>query len=252
MKKSTQMIAVTALAACVLGSTTANATAIIAATEPTQIINMIQLIGSQLTQIDQLAQQVLTVENQIKQYETMLRNLASLPKTEWAQVTSLINSLRTAESSALGFAYQASSWDTVFQAQHPDFATYQSGGPIASSDYADLYKKWNIENNEAVQKTVTSVGLSKANFDTDSATMETLDGLSDDADGQKEVLQAANKFAKLLNQQILLLRQVIGSQTAMQATFLAQKSEQEAVQTAQTNDGLKSTKNFVTGSEKKY
>lgn len=251
MNTRTRIITATALAVPLMTGQL-HATAVIAATEPTQILNNIQLVGSQLAQLDQLAQQVQMVTNQINQYNTMLRQLASLPSVEWSHVTTLLTDLRSLEASASGFAYSLSNWDTLFNAQHPDFASYLTSHSFDRAEFTGLYTKWNKQNEDAVKASVETVGKTTANFATEESTLETINSLSNSADGQKQVLQAGNKFAMMLNQQVLLLKTIAATQVKMQGSYIAQKNEQEAAQQADALQATKKTRTFVTGAERRY
>jgi P-type conjugative transfer protein TrbJ len=251
MNKVTRIITATALAAPLVGSQ-AHATAVIGATEPTQILNNIQLVGSQIAQLEQLAQQVQMVQTQLNQYQTMLRNLSSLPSAEWTHVASLLAQLQTAQSSASGFAYASSNWSTLFNAQHPGFATYVRNGNMSTTDFSTAYMRWNTEVGNAAVKAVGDANLNIDDFEDTQSTITTLNALSNNADGQKQAIQAGNKFAELLNQQILLLRQLIASQIQLQSSYLGTKNEQEAAQTASTTNALKSTGRFTTGGERYF
>jgi P-type conjugative transfer protein TrbJ len=247
MKKITRIITAMSFAVLLAGRQ-AHATAVIGATEPTQIMNNIELVMSEIAQVEQLAQQVQMVATQLNQYDTMRRNLASLSPYQWAHVGQLITNLKNLERSATGFAYAANSWDALYNAQHPDFSNYLASPSLSRPAFTTLYSKWNTDNATAIKQAVSAAGLVKANFDTDETTLTTLDAMSENGDGQKQVLQAGNKFAKMLNEQILILRELISSEIKMQAY----KNEQEAAQTAETMKATKSTTNFVTGVEKHY
>lgn len=104
------------------------------ATEWTQLLNNIELIGiagssaeqvqNQLTQITQLAQQI---QNQIQIYENMLQNTLQLPDHIWGQVENDLSQLRNLVNQGQAIAFSQGNLDDVLQQRFQSFAEFQNG-----------------------------------------------------------------------------------------------------------------------------
>ena len=105
-----------------------------AATEWTQVANNAELIKllessgtqvhNQLTQINQLAQQI---ETQLNIYQNMLQNTATLPEHIWGQVEADINQLRSIVETGQSIAFSMGNADDVLQQRFQnDFGGYRA------------------------------------------------------------------------------------------------------------------------------
>jgi P-type conjugative transfer protein TrbJ len=225
---------------------TLNATAVVGATEPTQIMNNIELGGINLAEIDQLATQIQQLTTQIQQYETMLKNLVSMPFVEWGAVLDCFNSIKDLAKTAQGFAYTLGNLDEEFKAAHPDFESYISGGSsLKPADFAGQYKKWNSEVNDAAKMALKAAGITLDGVDKDAQLIDKLKTMSGNANGQLAAVQAGNQFSGLLNKQMIELRQIIATQNnAVNAYNAAQEAQEQAERAAEAKAFEIKTKAF--------
>jgi P-type conjugative transfer protein TrbJ len=226
-------IAATAALAFALATPQARASAIIGATEPTQIMNNIQLGLSYGTQIDQLAQQIQQLQTQIQQYETMLKNLEKLSAQDWSQVMNSYNQLVTLVDTAQGLVYSLGNYDETFKAAHPDFQTYMSdGASLKPVDFAAQYQAWNEEMNKKTAAALAAAQATKDGVKGVKQTIEQLNQASQSAEGQLQAIQAGNQFLCLIAQQLEQLKQLQAMQHTAVDTYNANQQARAAASEA--------------------
>lgn len=208
------------------------------ATEWTQLLNNIELIGiagssaeqvqNQLTQITQLAQQI---QNQIQIYENMLQNTLQLPDHIWGQVENDLSQLRNLVNQGQAIAFSQGNLDDVLQQRFQSFAEFQNG--LANGeDFSSRYQQWSDTNRDTIAATLRAAGLTSDQFATEEATMAQLRSMSESAVGQMQALQVAHQIAAQQVEQSQKLRGLVSQQTTMFATWF--QSEQAAKDLAQT------------------
>ena len=208
------------------------------ATEWTQLLNNVELIGiavqsaeqvqNQLTQIGQLAQQI---QNQIQIYENMLQNTLRLPSHVWGQVEADLAQLQGLVNQGQGIAFSMGSLDDVLKQRFQSFGEFKTG--LANGeDFSSSYQQWSDTNRDTIAATLRAAGLTSDQFATEEATMAQLRSMSETSVGQMQALQIAHQIAAQQVEQTQKLRGLVSQQTAMMATWY--QSEQAAKDLAQT------------------
>jgi type IV secretion system protein TrbJ len=218
------------MAAATIVSPVRAGTATGAATEWTQLANNAELIKllessgtqvhNQLTQINQLAQQI---ETQLNIYQNMLQNTATLPEHVWGQVEADINQLRSIIETGQSIAFSMGNADDVLQQRFQSYSTLRTNLPN-NSTFSTTYQTWSDTNRETIASTLRAAGLTSEQFSTEEATMSSLRSMSETADGQMKALQVGHQLAAQQVEQTQKLRGLIAQQTTMTATWL--QSEQ--------------------------
>lgn len=201
-----------------------------AATEWTQLANNAELIKllessgtqvhNQLTQINQLAQQI---ETQLNIYQNMLQNTATLPEHIWGQVAADINQLRSIVETGQSIAFSMGNADDVLQQRFQSYSTLRTSLPD-NETFSSTYQTWSDTNRETIASTLRAAGLTSEQFTTEEATMSSLRTMSETADGQMKALQVGHQLAAAQVEQTQKLRGLVAQQTTMTATWL--QSEQ--------------------------
>jgi type IV secretion system protein TrbJ len=201
-----------------------------AATEWTQVANNAELIKllessgtqihNQLTQINQLGQQI---ETQLNIYQNMLQNTATLPEHIWGQVEADINQLRSIVETGQSIAFSMGNADDVLQQRFQSYSTLRTNLPN-NATFSSTYQTWSDTNRETIASTLRAAGLTSDQFTTEEATMSSLRSMSETADGQMKALQVGHQLAAQQVEQTQKLRGLVAQQTTMTATWL--QSEQ--------------------------
>lgn len=209
-----------------------------AATEWTQVANNAELIKllessgtqvhNQLTQINQLAQQI---ETQLNIYQNMLQNTATLPEHIWGQVEADINQLRSIIETGQSIAFSMGNADDVLQQRFQSYSILRTNLPN-NATFSSSYQTWSDTNRETIASTLRAASLTSDQFTTEEATMSSLRSMSETADGQMKALQVGHQLAAQQVEQTQKLRGLVAQQTTMTATWL--QSEQTAKDLAQS------------------
>jgi P-type conjugative transfer protein TrbJ len=236
IRKARVMIAL--LAGVIFPSEAMASAAIGPATEWTQLLNNVELVGiagqsaeqvqNQLTQIGQLATQI---QNQIQIYENMLQNTLQLPDHVWGQVEADLTQLQTIVNQGQGIAFSMGSLDDVLKQRFQSFAEFETGLDNGET-FSASYQEWSDTNRETIAATLRAAGLTSDQFETEEATMGQLRSMSETAVGQMQALQVAHQIAAQQVEQTQKLRGLVSQQTTMFATWF--QSEQAAKDLAQT------------------
>lgn len=202
--------------------------AVAGATEPTQILNQIQLVMSYVEQ----AQQTVT---QLNQYQTMLTNLMRLTPSEllgqasrqlWQDqgMAQAFSNLRNIVVNGQNIAYTMSNMDSQFKNMHPGYGGFGSG-----TDFFKAYQMWSDNTLGQVKNAVAMVTTHSENFATEEGMVQELSSASNSAQGQLQAVQAGNQIGVAMVGQMQKLRQLQMAQMQAQNAYIAgQQSRQDA------------------------
>ncbi|WP_176000832.1 P-type conjugative transfer protein TrbJ [Burkholderia vietnamiensis] len=215
IKKS--LAAVALVAGIVSGNTAYAGGAVAGATEPTQILNNLQLVASYAQQ----AQQTVT---QINQYETMLRNLMNATPSQllgeaagalWNDnnMTQTFQSLQTIVMAGQKVAYTLQNSDQLFRNLHPGYGS--------AFDFQHAYKSWSDNTLSAVQNSLATVTAHAQNFTNEQGLVQELRTRSQSAQGQMQALQAGNDIGVAMIGQLQQLRQLQMAEIQSQGQYIA-------------------------------
>jgi len=250
-------IMTTVLVASIAAAPPADAgTATGAATEWTQIANNSELIKllessgtqvqNQITQIDQLAQQI---QNQLNMYQNMLQNTAQLPAHIWGQVEHDLDQLRDIVDQGQGIAFSMGNADDVLHQRFQSYADLKANLPNDAS-FSSSYQTWSDTNRETIAGTLKAASLTADQFDTEEGTMKQLRTMSENADGQMKALQVGHQIAAQQVDQMQKLRGLVSQQMTMMGTWLQSKQTDEDLAQARREEFFKSTAPSTSGGEK--
>jgi P-type conjugative transfer protein TrbJ len=203
------------------------------ATEYTQLLNYVELIG-------QLEQQVLMVENQITQIADMAKHGITITDQLFGTVESDISNLRTIVNTGEALSYTMSNLDSTFRVRFPGYSP--------STNYSTAYQTWSQTSLDSTRGALDAAGLQDSQFDSDAALLKTLQGQSQSAVGRMQAIEVGNQIAENQAEQLMKLRQLMmadmqskaayqGAQVQAQATTQA-NSDQFFGQTLVTSDGV--------------
>ena len=194
--------------------------AVAGATEPTQIMNNIQLVLSYVEQ----AQQTTT---QLQQYQTMLTNLMRLTPSEllgqasrqlWQDqgMTQAFTNLRKIVVNGQNIAYTMANMDSQFKNMHPGYGNLGNG-----TDFFRSYQGWSDNTLGQVKNAVAMVTTHSENFATEEGMVNELLSASSSAQGQLQAVQAGNQIGVAMVGQMQKLRQLQMAQMQAQNAYLA-------------------------------
>lgn len=205
-----------------LAVTQASATGLIAgATEPTQILNNIQLVMGYIEQVQQTT-------TQLQQYQTMLKNLQQLAPSGsldqqahalWQSqgMDQTFANLRKIVIGGNSVAYSQGSMDANFKRLHPGYNGYTSNGV----NFNQAYANWSDNTLGAVKNSTNMIGIQSQSLESEQSLMSELRSRSASAGGQLQALQAGNDINAAMVGQLQSLRALQMAQMQAQNEAIA-------------------------------
>ena len=194
-----------------------HAGAVVGATEPTQILNNLQLGAQYVEQVQQ-------TWTQINQYKTMLENLKQLTPSAlldqaarklWAD-QGMLQAFRNLQKIVVGgreLSYSLATLDSRFKNLFPGY-----GNKI---NFSQSYRDWSGNTLNSVRNALSLITAHAENFDSEQGMVSELVEKSQSASGQIQALQAGNQISVAMVGQLQQLRQLQMAQGRAQADFIA-------------------------------
>lgn len=190
----------------------AEASALIAATEPTQILNNIALLEQYATQGEQYARQFQQLEQQLKDGQLLKVQL-------FGPLAQDIMGLQKIVQGGEAIAYNQANLDQNFTVKFGGF------GYAPSTNFPANYKSWSQTSLDSTQHSLDAANLQATQLSTESALMAQLNTSSQTADGQMQAIQAASNIASEQVDQLMKLRQLMMADMQSKAAFQASQTQ---------------------------
>jgi len=218
----------------VVFSSQVNASSVVGATEFTQIMNNVQLIGilqngmSQLSTLsDMLDNEAVQTIKQIAMVQNQLQDLMSYGSAvtgQWSQAVGALSQLQGLVARGQALSYTLQNLDSTFIQKYPGFGNYGAGGR-----YADQYQRWSQSSMDGIKGALEAQGLQASDFANEQITMNSLNNLSSSANGSVRAVQAGNAIAAQQVAQLQKLRQLQMEQFNAYAGYMSgQQANQDA------------------------
>ena len=196
--------------------------------------NYAQNILTAARSLQQITNQVTSLQNEAQMLINQARNLASLPISSLQQIQQSVQRTHQLLSQAQNIAYNVQQIDRAFQTQYATISMSASDTQLVS----DARSRWQntvggLQDAMRVQATVVG------NLDTNRTEMARLIGASQGATGALQATQAGNQLLTLQAQQLADLTAVITANGRAQAL-------QSAEQAAAAEQGREQRRRFLT------
>jgi len=189
------------------------------ATEFTQVLNHGQLVMSYIRQGEQLQQEIL-------QYENLLRNTATLPAQVFGNIMADLTALAAIVQNGMALAYSLADLDGQFRARFPGYAT-------THAYYAD-YRTWSQTSLDTTLGALRAAGLQSQQLQSEQVVLNALRGMAQSADGRMQALQLANQIAEQQVEQLMKLRELMLADLSSKQAYQAAQVQQQAATEAAT------------------
>jgi len=197
------------------------------ATELTQILNNIELVSSVAKQAQAVANQIKMIQYQIEQ----LKSIERYPGGLWNDAMTAINKLNLIVRQGQALSYTLQNIEQEFQKRYPGYE--------APQDYVASYQDWSKTTLDSIKGSLAAAGFQNNEFQTENAALTTIRNLSDNAVGQTQAIQAANKIADLQVQQLQKLRQLHMAQMQASNAYMSHEINNEAATNAAVDEFIK-------------
>ena len=188
------------------------------ATEVTQFLNHAQLVLAYI-------RQGLQLETEIAMLATMLRNTKSLSPQKFGQIQADMNALAQIVQGGQALAYSLGNLDQLFRKTYPGYGT----NPTV---YYMNYQKWSQTTLDTTLGALRAAGLQGQQLQSEQAVINSLESMSQTADGQMQALNVLGQISDQQVQQLMKLRELMmadmSSKQAYQAAIIQQQAANEA------------------------
>ncbi len=192
------------------------------ATEFTQVMNNVELLGVNATQAQALA-------NQFRQLEVQLRNAQKLDgPREVLQVTAAFQRLVRIIETSRGASVHAADVDARYREEFGGFDGRRSAEPAERAALAARYRTWSETSHENIRAALRAAGLHAAAFYDEESTLRALERRAVGADGMLKVTQAGAQIAAMQVEEGRKLRALLMAQMQMQGNVAAVETERRA------------------------
>jgi P-type conjugative transfer protein TrbJ len=200
----------------------------------TSLDQLKQLLGTYQEAIQQTQQQIALVQNNIQQYQTMLKNTLNLPanllgqvKGEFSKLAQLTNQLNTLKGDVLAMG-------EVFNDLYPDLELLKNmAGGQGDIGVKEIWTKWSKETDRAAQAAFQVTGSQLKDLTENSDALDAhIAGLLSTPEGQMQAIQSGNSLAALQIKELRDMRLMMATniQAATQALMKNEKQEQLSVE----------------------
>jgi P-type conjugative transfer protein TrbJ len=188
------------------------------ATEVTQVLNHAQLAMTYI-------RQGLQLQNEIKMYTDMLRNVKQLPKQTFGPITADLNSLAAIVQGGQALAYSLGNLDVQFR------NTFRGYGTTPNTYYVQ-YRNWSQTSLDTTLGSLRAAGLQGQQLQSEQAVLNSVRGMAANSDGRMQALQVMGQIAEQQVQQLMKLRELMladmSSKQAYQAAVIQKQAANEA------------------------
>src|SRR6266849_5270814 len=188
------------------------------ATEVTQFLNHAQLVLAYI-------RQGLQLETEIAMLATMLRNTKNLSPQKFGQIQADMNALAQIVQGGQALAYSLGNLDQLFRKTYPGYGT----NPTV---YYMNYQKWSQTTLDTTLGALRAAGLQGQQLQSEQAVINSLESMSQTADGQMQALNVLGQISDQQVQQLMKLRELMmadmSSKQAYQAAVIQQQAASEA------------------------
>ncbi|NQY73243.1 MAG: P-type conjugative transfer protein TrbJ [Candidatus Margulisbacteria bacterium] len=195
------------------------------ATEWTQMLNNIELIGISY-------QELLQVQAQLQQLNNMVAHGMNLPDHIWGNTQSQLMLLANIVREGQALSYSASNIDSEFRRKFQNYGHYLEN-ELSFDQFSNKYQDWSTTNLDTIKSSLKSANLQYQQFETEEQTMSLLQRQSETVQGRMQAIQVGNQIASQQVRQTQKLRSLIMSQMQMQAAYLASQTDKDSINHAQ-------------------
>ena len=187
------------------------------ATEWTQILNNVEIVGINITQAEALRQQ-------FRQLELQIRNARRLRAEDRLAAVGAFGGLVNILETARGASVHAAGVDERYR---EEFGGY-GGAVIDERTSAERYEAWTETSHANIKAALKAAGLHVGAFRDEHSTLRAMQRQTMDADGMLKVMQAAAQIAAMQVEESRKLRGLLAAQVQMQGNVAAVETEREA------------------------
>src|SRR5580658_869202 len=184
------------------------------ATEITQLLNHAELVLAYI-------RQGLQLENELAMYANMLRNTKNLSPQTFGAIQADINALAQVVQGGQALAYSLGNLDQLFRSTYPTV-------------YYSNYQNWSQTSLDTTVGALRAAGLQSQQMQSEQTVIDSLESMSQTADGQMQALNVLGEMSDQQVQQLMKLRELMMADMSSKQAYQAAVIQQQAADQAAT------------------
>lgn len=200
------------------------------ATEVTQWLNYLELLGIDASALKEVAQQAQQLINEAMMIENQLKNLLALNNNPLAVINAL-NQLSAIVQQGQVLSYASMNIDAQYANLYPGYSTYR----YQDMSYDVLMQKhqnWSQQNMDNVKDALKAAGVQEETILNEENRLNTIVDMSKSSEGRLQAIQAGNLIAAEEVSSLQRLRQLVMTNIQLMANYQAHEQDKEDVNNA--------------------
>ncbi|MGB7298135.1 MAG: P-type conjugative transfer protein TrbJ [Burkholderiaceae bacterium] len=202
--------------------------AVIGATEPTQLLNHVELIANYLKQVQKYI-------NMVRRYQNMLQNTdfaSVLANVVPPDMRALVTDMRTVVQGGQAISYAMANHRNVFRNKYKDFGAF-AAATYGKVNFDQDYKDWSQTTNDSIVGALQAAGVQMDSFTQEQQVMDQINSKLN-SQSRNELLSAGGQIASLQVTQLQKLRALLASDMQITSAYFAQQNALGAAAVAET------------------
>lgn len=195
------------------------------ATEFTQIMNNLQLLGIHMEEAEEIANQVTQLEHEVTMIQQGISNLTKLTENPMAAINSL-QQLSDAIQRGQVLSYKASDINGRIDELYPGYASYKDQD-LTPEVIDQRYSDWSTQNKDSINAVLSAAGIEDDTITNEEMNMDGLIEKSRNAEGNLQAAQAGNLLAAEEIKSLQRLRKLTADNSQLIANFYAKEQDKE-------------------------
>ena len=194
-------------------------------TEPTQIMNNLELLGINNAEWTQVAQQLEQLAHELAMIENQLKNLLTLVDVPLAFINTLEQLSQVVQQGQI-LSYTALNVDAQYANMYPGYAVYRNQD-VSSAVLRQKYVDWSQHNMDNIKAALKASGIQEQTILNEQKRLNTIVDLSKSAEGRLQAVQAGNLIAAEQVSSLQRLRQLVMTNNQLMANYQAKEQDKE-------------------------
>lgn len=193
------------------------------ATEPTQLVNLGELLAIDISTFIEIMQQLDQLEHEVQMIENQLQNLLKLGGSPEAIINTLEQLAEIVQQGQV-LSYAAADIDGQYANLYPGYDVYRTQD-ISGAALQQKYSTWSRHNMDNIKATLKAAGVQQETITNERDLLRALRQESEDSEGRMQVLMAANRLTAQQGESLLSLRELVMTNNQLFANWMAKEQD---------------------------
>ena len=200
------------------------------------------------TQLQQYYTQMQEWQRKVMGLRMMVQNIGQLPENMKNQFLNMALQMKRQMQQGQAIAYTAANLDQKFRNTFKGFDQYLQKAQGGNLDFTSEYKNMYQTTKDTALNALKTLGIQERDLQSDQAFMSRLRTAMNTAQGTEAAIAVANQLSYHQTQSLQKLQKTIMTQANLEAEWIAQRNEQDAMRTA-AREALKRNREKTTDTD---